>query len=129
MSQRALGLLFDPPVTTQFISNVERGVTPLPPAHIQTLTRALMVTESEMMSMLEREYTAKLSDRCRVASEEISLEPPSATGETHPKSLAIDPADLDFMRQLYDSYRQADIKARQAFQTVCESILKLPKPR
>ncbi len=38
LSQRALGQLFQPPVTTQFISNVERGVTPLPPVHISTLT-------------------------------------------------------------------------------------------
>src|SRR3954468_24285738 len=63
LSQRALGLLFTPPVTTQFISNVERGVTPLPPAHIPTLTKALNVSESEFMALLEQEYAYKLSGR------------------------------------------------------------------
>src|SRR4051795_11899745 len=63
LSQRALGLLFTPPVTTQFISNVERGVTPLPPAHIPTLTKALNVSETEFMGLLEQEYAYKLSGR------------------------------------------------------------------
>ena len=40
LSQRALGQKFTPPVTTQFISNVERGVTPLSPRaeSLRTLT-------------------------------------------------------------------------------------------
>src|SRR3954468_20779219 len=63
MSQRALELLFTPPVTTQFISNVERGVTPLPPAHIPTLSKALNVSETEFMALLEQEYAYKLSGR------------------------------------------------------------------
>src|SRR5262249_47894405 len=63
LSQRALGLLFNPPVTTQFISNLERGVTPLPLNHIPTLTKALSINEAEIMSLLEREYTMKLSGR------------------------------------------------------------------
>src|SRR3954462_2435209 len=60
LSQRALGLMFEPAVTTQFISNVERGVTPLPPVHVPTLTKALMVPENELMGLLEREYVFKL---------------------------------------------------------------------
>src|SRR6478609_9296856 len=71
LSQRALGLLFDPPVTTQFISNVERGVTPLPPAHVPTLTKALQVSESEMMGLLEKEYTMKLSGRLGISQDTI----------------------------------------------------------
>src|SRR5688500_18638486 len=63
LSQRALGLMFTPPVTTQFISNVERGVTPLPPVHVPILTKALLVSEDELMSLLEREYVLKLSGR------------------------------------------------------------------
>src|SRR3954470_10167785 len=72
LSQRALGLLFDPPVTTQFISNVERGVTPLPPAHVPTLTRALQVSEAEMMTLLEQEYTLKLSGRLGIQQEALA---------------------------------------------------------
>src|SRR3954470_13976428 len=63
LSQRALGLMFNPPVTTQFISNLERGVTPLPLNHVPTLVKALNVTETELMGLLEREYTLKLSGR------------------------------------------------------------------
>src|SRR3954470_22236072 len=66
LSQRALGMLFTPPVTTQFISNMERGVTPLPPAQVPTLARGLSVAEGEIMSLLEREYAAKLSGRLGV---------------------------------------------------------------
>jgi len=119
LSQRALGLLFSPAVTTQFISNLERGVTPLPPAHIPTLCRALQISEAELLALLEREYSAKLSGRL---GKEGALD--AGTGGS---SLAVDPRDLAFMRNLYDAYRGADDKTRAAFETVCESILKLSK--
>jgi hypothetical protein len=38
ISQRALGQMLTPTVTTQFISNLERGVTPLPLNHNPALT-------------------------------------------------------------------------------------------
>lgn len=66
LSQRGLGLKFTPPVTTQFISNVERGVTPLPPAHIPTLIQALQVTDSSFLEVMEREYAIKLSGKLGV---------------------------------------------------------------
>src|SRR4051794_6713819 len=69
LSQRALGQVFEPPVTTQFISNVERGVTPLPPIHIPTLAKALSVNDSEIMTLLEKEYAFKLNGRLGKASE------------------------------------------------------------
>ncbi len=119
LSQRALGLLFAPAVTTQFISNLERGVTPLPPAHIPTLCRALQINETELLAMLEREYSAKLSGR--LGKEGIPVANPDAI------ALSVDPRDLAFMKALYDAYRSADDKTRSAFETVCESILKLSK--
>ena len=72
MSQRSLGLMFDPPVTTQFISNVERGVTPLPPTHIPVLAKALTVSPSEITVLLEKEYAMKLSGR--LGSSEIAAD-------------------------------------------------------
>jgi transcriptional regulator with XRE-family HTH domain len=134
ISQRALGLLFSPPVTTQFISNVERGVTPLPPAHVPTLTKALMISEGEILELLEKEFTYKLSGRMRgVGNSEgepsvyLSSDP---TGGTPGLSralpaLTVEAADFDFIRGLYDAYRRADPKTQQAFATVCESILKV----
>jgi transcriptional regulator with XRE-family HTH domain len=119
LSQRALGLLFDPPVTTQFISNVERGVTPLPPAHVPTLTKALLVSEDELMSLLEKEYTAKLTGRLGKGDRLIKT-------DTIPH-IVVAGNDYDFMRSLYDAFRQADFKTKQAFATVCQSMLNLPK--
>ncbi|HTL11365.1 MAG TPA: helix-turn-helix transcriptional regulator [Bdellovibrionota bacterium] len=119
LSQRALGQLFEPSVTTQFISNVERGVTPLPPAHVPTLAKALQAPESEIMGLLEREYAVKLSGRLGRAR---------ADGDGDSRgSLDVALNDYEFFRTLYDAFRQADDGARKAFQSVCETMLKLPR--
>lgn len=123
LSQRSLGMLFDPPVTTQFISNVERGVTPLPPMHIPILAKALSVNPSELTLLLEKEYAMKLNGRLGNHSgigsgDAIEISP----------SLAISKSDYDFIRNIYDAYRVADVKTKQAFATVCESILMVQKP-
>lgn len=125
LSQRALGLLFAPPVTTQFISNIERGVTPLPPSHVPTLTKALMVSEEELLSLLEREYTVKLSGR--LGKSELGAALGTAIPSTANPQLIVASPDYDFMRSLYDAYRQADGKTRQAFATVAESMLNLAR--
>jgi transcriptional regulator with XRE-family HTH domain len=116
ISQRSLGLLFNPAVTTQFISNVERGVTPLPPAHVPVLAHALQVTEAEVMSLLEREYTMKLSGR--LGRSEAS---------TDPNRLEINGPDSPFIKSVYQAYQSADDKTREAFATICESILHIRK--
>jgi transcriptional regulator with XRE-family HTH domain len=125
LSQRALGLLFTPAVTTQFISNVERGVTPLPPAHVPTLSKALQVSEADIMSLLEREYSAKLTERLGKA-DDGGVHLPAGSAPVIP-GLTVQPSDIDFMKSLYLAYQQADSKTRQTFATVCESILNLSK--
>lgn len=129
LSQRALGLLFDPPVTTQFISNVERGVTPLPPAHVPTLTRALQVSEAELMGLLEKEYTLKLSGRLGIAqmpTDGLSQQRGAVIiPMTQAHHIAVSTHDHDFMRGLYDAYKLADPKTRQTFANICESVLNL----
>lgn len=123
LSQRALGMLFSPPVTTQFISNLERGVTPLPLNHVPTLTKALGINEAEMMTLLEQEYTLKLSGRlARMDFKAEGAEAAKAAGTILP----VQSEDLDFMRVLYNAYRQADPKTRQEFASVCENVLKVP---
>ncbi len=119
LSQRALGALFQPAVTTQFVSNIERGVTPLPPTHVHTLARALLVSEEELLTLLEKEYASKLSGRVAHAGEDLRATPalPSALPQ-----LVVPKDDFDFLRKLCDSYRQADPKTRQAFASVCESL-------
>ncbi|MFL5815491.1 MAG: helix-turn-helix domain-containing protein [Bdellovibrionia bacterium] len=120
LSQRALGMLFSPPVTTQFISNLERGVTPLPLNHVPTLTKALGINEAEMMTLLEQEYTLKLSGRlARMDFKADGSEAVKSAGTILP----VQSEDLDFMRHLYNAYRQADPKTRQEFASVCENLL------
>ncbi len=117
LSQRALGQLFTPAVTTQFISNIERGVTPLPPVHVATLARALQMPEAEITALMEREYTFKLSER---------LGRPGEAGNGAGALPVSSPEDLAFMRSLYDAYRRADQKTKDAFANVCVSMLKVP---
>lgn len=124
LSQRALGLLFTPPVTTQFISNVERGVTPLPPAHIPTLTKALNVSETEFMGLLEQEYAYKLSGRLGKSDGT-----PTSLITTEARSsgvLSVAESDISFMRALYEAYQQADQSTRQQFESAVDKILRRP---
>jgi len=127
ISQRALGLLFQPPVTTQFISNVERGVTPLPPTHVPTLAQALQVNEGELLALLEKEYTLKLSGKLGKGEELQSVTASSPSAQSLLNGLEISTPDLSFMKTLYSAYKQADPKTRQAFATVCETILQISK--
>jgi transcriptional regulator with XRE-family HTH domain len=133
LSQRALGLLFDPPVTTQFISNVERGVTPLPPAHVPTLTRALQVSEADMMGLLEKEYTLKLSGRLGIQQNTfggqshggaVIIPMNGQLGASQPQ-MTVSNHDYEFMRSLYEAYKSADSKTRQTFTGICETVLNL----
>jgi transcriptional regulator with XRE-family HTH domain len=120
LSQRALGQLFDPPVTTQFISNIERGVTPLPPVHIGTLVRILKLVEGELIGVLEREYAAKISNR--VGRPDSSFSSPAQV------EFKISDEDRPYFQALYESYRKSDPKTREAFQSVCDTLLRTPKP-
>lgn len=109
LSQRALGMLFTPAVTTQFISNIERGVTPLPPAHVATIAKALQVPESELMALMEREYTQKLSDR--LGKPEYAMLQGSS------------PTEGEQFKRLWEAYARAENPAQVAFLQACESIL------
>ncbi len=134
LSQRALGLLFTPPVTTQFISNVERGVTPLPPAHVPILVKALNISETELTALLEKEYTFKLSGRLgrtfegegvadgngHASAPASAPSAPSTRGMAH---LSVSEGDASWMRALYEAFHRADPKTRQTFASLCESVL------
>lgn len=117
ISQRALGQLFDPAVTTQFISNVERGVTPLPPSHVPTLAKALRISEAEIMAVLEQEYAQRLSGRLGKAPS--ALETPEIATK-----IAVLPEDVESMKKLYEAFKKADADTRRAFLTAAENILK-----
>lgn len=109
LSQRALGLLFTPPVTTQFISNIERGVTPLPPHHIPTLAKALQAHEADVVSVLEREYALRLQTKLGHPTQ----------GDLGGAS----PTENQQIHALWEAYQSAEPHAKRAFEQACESIL------
>ena len=118
LSQRALGQLFTPPVTTQFISNVERGVTPLPPTHVPTLCQALRISEQELLDVMEREYTSKLSGK-------LGFEAPAGRISLEGKlQLPVSPEDFDIMEKLYKAYQSAGLHEKSAFTEFCDKILR-----
>ncbi|MBY0470050.1 helix-turn-helix domain-containing protein [bacterium] len=127
LSQKALGQLFSPPVTTQFISNIERGVTPLPPVHISTLTKALNIPENELLTLMEKEYLAKLSGRLDPHSNGVAhgAHDPSATWP----DVKVAPEDFLLIHKLYDAYKNAGPEKRQEFLALCESVLNFSASR
>jgi transcriptional regulator with XRE-family HTH domain len=118
MSQRTLGQMLNPPVTTQFISNLERGVTPLPVSHIPALAKVLQINDHELTTLLEKEYALKISKRIGKSGIE------SGAVST---ALQVSSEDAALMKAIYDAFRTADQKTQQAFITVCESILGISK--
>lgn len=122
LSQRALGQLFEPQVTTQFISNIERGATPLPPVHIPTLARSLKFSESELLSVMEREYASKISSKLHG-----TIDP--ERGNPFQASVRTTDEDRFYFQALYDAYRLLEGAHQEAFQSVCETLLQVPKPQ
>jgi transcriptional regulator with XRE-family HTH domain len=101
ISQRALGQLFTPPVTTQFISNVERGVTPFPAGHVPVLAKVLQVSEKELMSVMEQEYALRLS---------------SKLGQTTPVEFSA------FLMDLIKAYADAPADQKRALRIACKAV-------
>ncbi len=130
LSQRQLGMKFEPPVTTQFISNLERGVTPLPPHHVPTLARELRIEEGELLSLLEREYAQKISDRMHRQTCDAGANPAGPEAVVTPttlRNLVVKEKDAEFIRSVYQAYSLADSATKENFASVCEKILRMTK--
>lgn len=115
LSQRALGQLFNPPVTTQFISNVERGVTPLPPSHVPVLARALRISEKELMMVLEQDYAQKLSGR--IGLQDLQFE------NSDISILEIAVQDEAFFKKFYSAFKNSSDEKKKELIAFCESLL------
>ncbi len=61
LSQKTLGGMMEPAVSTQFISNIERGITSLPTHHINKMAAALKIKPQELLVALEVDYSSKIS--------------------------------------------------------------------
>jgi transcriptional regulator with XRE-family HTH domain len=114
LSQQRLGQMLSPPVTTQFMSNIERGMTPLPYHHIAGLAQALKIKEADISALLEREvklkFIGKLGNVSHSASEAIP---------------AINPHDIDLINQIYSAYQTADAVTQKTFAEVSAALLKI----
>jgi len=62
LSQKSLGGLLEPAVSTQFISNIERGITSLPTHHVNKMAAALKIQAHELLVALEVDYSSKISN-------------------------------------------------------------------
>jgi|GEM_PF-832174 len=127
LSQKELGQKLMPPVTTQFISNMERGVTPLPATHIPALASALGVPESEITQVLEKEFLLKLANKSRPSPDKNGdpmLEPDGPVPEK--LALLVRESHHEFMVRLAEALPGATLPQLDALATVCEQQFKIP---
>lgn len=111
LSQKALGLAFQPAVTTQFVSNIERGVTPLPPNHVATLCEALKVSDTEIFALLEKDYALKLTGKAAPKGEEAVF-------------LSVHPGDYEILKRFYENYQRASDDQKKAMRDALAAMLK-----
>lgn len=114
LSQKSLGQQFAPPVTTQFISNVERGITPLPSAHFGCVKRALTVGDEELKLLLEKEYQARLEEKLPnqdKSARSAMSQTPMAAGK--------------FFDSLKTAYESSDTRTQALFRQLCEGLFKI----
>jgi transcriptional regulator with XRE-family HTH domain len=121
LSQKELGQKFEPPVTTQFVSNLERGITPIPAVHVNALVRALQINEQELMVLMEKEYAAKLTHKIAGHSSE---------GDQHaPAVMVVPKVDEDFFKWMIQSYNNLSDIDRSQFKAQLKSWFELSLKR
>lgn len=113
LSQKALGLAFAPPVTTQFISNIERGVTPLPVQHVPTICRLLDLKEEELIRVMEREYAHRISGKVGNL--------PADLGEQLGNSSEVE-AMRSIFREIEMAYVRSESARQDAFRRTAEEL-------
>ncbi len=122
LSQKELGQKFEPAVTTQFVSNLERGITPVPAVHITALVRALEINEQELMLLMEKEYAAKLTFK-------IAGQHSEHNGENAPAVLVVPKLDEDFFKWIVQSYNNLSEIDRVQFKAQLKSWFELSLKR
>ena len=112
LSQRDLASQFVPAVTTKFISNIERGVTPLPVSHLATLTRVLKIPQGELASLLQRDYQTKLATTLGMENGAAGFSTETLSNE-----------DQDFLFAFARSFAGADAAKRRELREQIERTL------
>ena len=114
ISQQNLGQLLVPPVTTQFMSNIERGVTPLPCHHLKALASALKVKESQLTTLLESEVKQKFMGKLG-----------KAVSSPEPYLIDSQGKDAELLKRIYAAYQAADRITQKTFAEVSATLLKI----
>lgn len=117
LSQKELGQKFEPAVTTQFVSNLERGITPVPANHVQALVRALDINEQELMILMEKEYAAKLTSKIAGQSMEHHADAPAV--------IVVPRQDEPFFKMLVQNYNSLSEHDRAQFKQQLKGIFEL----
>lgn len=106
LSQKDLALTFSPPVSTQFISNLERGVTPVPHSQIETLSQSLKCEAHEIVTLLQMDLGQKFSsDSLKITRLDIGAE------------------HAPLFQAIYKGFLAASPNTQQSFVRQCESML------
>ncbi len=125
LSQRELGQRLTPPVTTQFISNMERGVTPLPPVHIPALASGLGVPEGEITQILEKEFLLRITEKTKPVNGDESTS--DQGGEvSDARALLVRESYHEFFVRLGEVLPGANLQQLEALASVCEQHFKIP---
>lgn len=122
LSQKELGQKLNPPVTTQFISNLERGITPVPAVHIQAIVKSLEVNEHELMALMEKEYAAKLTHK-------IAGHHGEQSAESAPAVMVVAKQDEEFFKFMVQSYNNLSDVDRAQFKAQIQSWFELSLKR
>jgi hypothetical protein len=90
---------------------------------VATLVRILKLSESELLSVMEREYASKIAKR-------VGRADPFGAHAALPAVTPVRIAEEDraFFQALYDAYRIADGSSKAGFHSVCESLLRVARP-
>lgn len=112
LSQKILGSKMNPPVTTQFISNIERGITPLPMAHFKAMADALSIPPRELVDVMEAEYSSKLQELVIDKDPKISVR--------------VSEQEKPFLESFIQSYLKANSEKKEIIRKTLESLLELP---
>ena len=123
LSQKELGQKLNPPVTTQFISNLERGITPVPAVHIQAIVKSLELNELELMALMEKEYAAKLTHKIAGHHGEHGT-----TGDA-PAVMVVAKQDEEFFKFVVQSYNNLSDVDRAQFRGQIQSWFELSLKR
>jgi transcriptional regulator with XRE-family HTH domain len=122
LSQKELGQKFEPAVTTQFVSNLERGITPVPAVHIHALVRGLEINEQELMILMEKEYAAKLTHK-------IAGQHADHSGESAPAVIVVARSDEEFFKWAVQSFNNLSDMDRVQFKAQLKSWFELSLKR